>query len=314
MRVFTGVYSAVTTARNSLFDTGFLEAKRLARPVISIGNISTGGSGKTPFVIHLGELLAARGYTFDVLSRGYRRSTRGVLEVSGSGTPEQYGDEPLLIKGKLHCPVFVGADRYAAGLLAEREAPAAQVHLLDDGFQHRKLHRDFDIVMLNPEDLDDRMLPLGRLREPISSLQRADAVIVDREFPFSKLPKGRFQIWQIERKVELPSFSNPAIAFCGVARPQRFFSALRNQGVELREEVIFRDHHRYTTHDVNRLLRIRQAMPNAQFVTTEKDAINLGPQFASLNPVIVPLRVTLLNPESAVDYMFQTLSARHRDA
>src|SRR5580692_5709769 len=123
----------------------------------------------------LGELLKARETKFDVLSRGYGRTSRGVRLVDPAGLPQEFGDEPLLIARKLQVPVIVGEDRYEAGRFAEsRFGP--QIHLLDDGFQHRRLGRDFDIVLVTPDDARDRLLPGGRLREPLRSLQRADAV------------------------------------------------------------------------------------------------------------------------------------------
>ena len=139
---------------------------------MSVGNLSAGGSGKTPFVLLLGELLKARSIKFDVLSRGYGRSSRGVLLVDPAGLPQQFGDEPLLIARKLRVPVIVGEDRYQAGVFAEsRFGP--QVHLLDDGFQHRSLARDFDIALVTPQDANDRLLPAGRMRETLRALGRA---------------------------------------------------------------------------------------------------------------------------------------------
>jgi tetraacyldisaccharide 4'-kinase len=172
-----GLYGAATALRNVLFDRGLLTSRRLERPVVSVGNLSAGGSGKTPFVIALGELLKARGIGFDVLSRGYRRKTRGVLVVESDGSSADFGDEPLLIARWLGVPVIVGESRYEAGRVAERKFQS-QLHILDDGFQHRSLVRDFDIVLMTAPDFEDKMLPTGRLREPLSSLARADAVVL----------------------------------------------------------------------------------------------------------------------------------------
>ncbi len=162
----SAIYGGVVGARNALYDRGWLHARALEGPVISVGNVSAGGSGKTPFVILLGELLQARGIRFDVLSRGYGRKSRGVLLVDPAGLPRDFGDEPLLIARRLRAPVIVGEDRYAAGRFAESRF-GAQIHLLDDGFQHRGLARDFDIVLVTPEDARDRLLPGGRLRESL---------------------------------------------------------------------------------------------------------------------------------------------------
>ena len=152
--------------RNRLYDSGTLRTHKLQGPVVSIGSISAGGAGKTPFLIMLGELLKQRGIAFDVLSRGYGRKTKGVRLVDPQGSPQEFGDEPLLIARKLGVPVIVGEDRYAAGQLAEAKF-GPQVHLLDDGFQHRRLARDFDIVLVTRRELRDTLLPSGRLREPL---------------------------------------------------------------------------------------------------------------------------------------------------
>ena len=139
--ISTLLYTAAIRGRNALYDAGMFRAERLAGPVVSIGNISTGGSGKTPFVICLGELLKQRGIKFDVLSRGYRRQTQGVAIVDPAGTAAEFGDEPLLISRRLGVPVVVGESRYEAGLRAEQQF-GPQLHLLDDGFQHRELARE----------------------------------------------------------------------------------------------------------------------------------------------------------------------------
>lgn len=305
------LYRSVVAVRNYCFDHEILRARRLSWPVISVGNIAVGGSGKTPFVITVGELLRHRGIEVDVLSRGYRRTTTGVLRVDPNGTPEQFGDEPLLIARKLGCPVFVGEDRFDAGLEAEetiKDSKANRVHLLDDGFQHRQLHRDFDIVLLNQEDLGDKLLPAGRLREPLSALRRADVVVVDQNFPEKQLPRGEFQIWRIERNVVVPELNQPVIAFCGIARPQRFFSALRAHGIDVREEIVFRDHHRYTSDDVARLTATQAWHAGSQLVTTEKDAVNLGAHAAELNCLAVPLATALVEAQKAIDFALARIS------
>ena len=145
MNPLSSVYGFITGTRNCFYDSGLLKSHRLSRPVISVGNISVGGSGKTPFVIMLGELLKQRGIAFDVLSRGYGRETRGTIIVDPKGTARHFGDEPLLIARRLGCQVILGESRYQAGRTAEQKS-RMQMHLLDDGFQHRSLARDFDIA------------------------------------------------------------------------------------------------------------------------------------------------------------------------
>lgn len=313
MSLLSALYGQITHARNALYDREILKSRKLTWPVISVGNISAGGSGKTPFVIALGDLLAQRGIWIDVLSRGYGRSSRGVLPVKADGSAQQFGDEPLLIARKLRVPVFVGEDRHSAGVEVERQyggASSNPVHLLDDGFQHRQLHRDFNIVMLNQEDLADKLLPAGRLREPLTALTRADVVVVSESFSADRLPKGDWRLWRTRRTMELPSISEPLIAFCGIARPERFFSGLRESGFDVREEIRFRDHHRYNDIDIERLMQLRLRHGNARLVTTEKDAVNLGPHLTSLNPLVVPMRLELLEAEAAIKHMLGVLAER----
>jgi tetraacyldisaccharide 4'-kinase len=309
----SGIYAAAVGFRNSLYDRRLLTPRSLQGPVISVGNLSTGGSGKTPFVILLGELLQARGIKFDVLSRGYGRNTRGVLLVDPGGTSPDFGDEPLLISRRLQVPVVVGEDRYAAGRFAERQF-GPQSHLLDDGFQHRPLARDFDIVLVTPDDARDRLLPAGRLREPLQALQRADAVVLTGGASAESLRLSDKIVWRVRRGI-VTRTSQPVperpVVFCGIARPQNFLLQLRTAGIDAVAEAFFRDHHTYTEKDVRELLQIRQRSDADGFVTTEKDAINLGGYFASLTPLtVIPVKMELADAANAVDTMLRTIEER----
>src|ERR1700693_1284717 len=177
MNPLSSLFGLGVRARNALYDRGLARVQKLSGPVVSIGNLSVGGSGKTPFVLLLGELLKARGLKFDILSRGYGRKTRGVALVAPPGSTPDFGDDPLLRARRLNVPVIVGEARHAAGIFAEQKF-GPQLHLLDDAFQHRSLARDFDIVLITPEDARDRLLPAGRLRQPLTSLRRADAAVL----------------------------------------------------------------------------------------------------------------------------------------
>src|SRR3954465_1011269 len=179
MNPLSMIYGAVSGARNLVYDTGLFSG-RLRAPVVSVGNISVGGTGKTPFIIYLGQQLQQRGIKFDVLSRGYGRETKGTRVVDLAGSAREYGDEPLLIARTLGVPVIVGESRYHAGLVAEQKF-GSQLHLLDDGFQHRQLHRDLDVVLLGEGDHDDKLLPAGRLREPLIALERAHMVMTESD-------------------------------------------------------------------------------------------------------------------------------------
>jgi tetraacyldisaccharide 4'-kinase len=278
--------------------------------VISVGNISLGGSGKTPFVILLGELLIARGIRFDVLSRGYGRKTRGVLLVDPGGLPQEFGDEPLLIARRLQAAVVVGENRYEAGRFAEsRFGP--QFHLLDDGFQHRGLARDFDIVLVTPGDAGDRMLPAGRLREPLHSLKRADAVVLTSGAAKESFPLAGKMVWRARRGIVAQGIPRKPIVFCGIARPQNFVLQLRAAGVDPVAEAFFRDHHAYTDTDVRDLLQLMQRSEAGGFVTTEKDAVNLGPYLAALAPLaVVPVKMELIDAKNVLESMLRVIEER----
>ena len=301
------IFGSAVAVRNALHDRRILKRFKLARPVVSVGNISVGGSGKTPFIVTLGGLLKERGIEFDVLSRGYGRSSKGIAVVDPSGAPEQFGDEPLFLARKLQVPVVVGADRYQAGLLAEAKF-SARLHLLDDGFQHRQLHRDFDIVMLPDSDLSGSLLPFGKLREPLDSLSRADAVVIA---PDTRRPKQATLAWRVRRHIHFIDSRVKAVAFCGIARPEQFFAGLKQLGMELAATVPFRDHHRYRQRDIARLLRIKARTGARAFITTEKDAINLRPFLPQLGSFqIAMLDLELHAAETVIDTLLRTLEER----
>jgi tetraacyldisaccharide 4'-kinase len=306
----SSVYGLVVLERNRLYDRGKLRARRLRGPVISVGNISTGGSGKTPFVILLGELLKARGIKFDVLSRGYGRQSRGVMQVDPGGSSAMFGDEPLLIARRLEIPVILGEDRYRAGLFAEQKF-GPLLHLLDDGFQHRRLARDFDVVLVTPEDARDRLLPTGRLREPLAALQRADAIVLASGATQEAFPLTGKVVWRVRRGITPTSVPPRPIAFCGIARPQSFMLQLRKAGIEPAAEAVYRDHHAYTEADIRELLALRAKSEAGGFITTEKDAINLGAYFSALQPLaVIPVKMELVDAANAVDTMLRILDER----
>lgn len=310
MSMLSALFGTGVRARNALYDRGTLRARHLQGPTISVGNLSVGGAGKTPFIMLLGELLQARGIAFDVLSRGYGRASRGVAFVDSQGSPREFGDEPLLIARRLGSPVAVGEDRYAAGVAAEAKF-GERLHLLDDGFQHRGLARDFDIVLVTGDDVQDRLLPAGRLREPLSSLRRADAVVLSSAVKAEDLPLEKQLVWRTKRDIVLRDPPTGPVAFCAIARPKQFFLQLRFAGCEPAAEAAFRDHHAYTQSDIRDLLQLRERCQAGGFVTTEKDAINLGALAAQLQPLtVVPVKMELVDAAAALDRMLAVVAQR----
>jgi tetraacyldisaccharide 4'-kinase len=296
------VYGSVVRARNVRFDR--TPPLRLRWPVVSIGNLSVGGAGKTPLVICLAQLLQREGYGPDVLSRGYGRSQRRAERVDPAGSADRFGDEPLLIARSTGVPVYVGARRYQAGVLAESERDSPGVHLLDDGFQHRELARDLDIVVMHRSDLQQRLLPAGRLREPLASLRRAGVVVLRQEdaelestVQAHTRPDCRF--WFVRRILALPSPVQRAVAFCAIARPAEFFGGLAAAGAGLAEQVRFRDHHPYTMADIERLAELGRRVGCDAFMSTAKDEVKLDAAMRSRLNTVAPLRTAALTVEIA---------------
>ena len=294
MSLLSGVYERAARHRRAWYGRHSHRTRRLARPVISVGNLVVGGSGKTPVVSALARLLSAAGERPAILTRGYgrRRVADGVVVVSNGRevlvpTP-QSGDEPQMLARALPgVPVLVSPDRYLAGCLAERTF-GCTVHLLDDGFQHVHLARDLDLLVMATADLDERLLPGGRLREPLEAAAAADALLVsgtEEDAAAVSARLGITPVFRVTSRYEPPRLVAPdgrasergrrIVAVAGIARPERFFAALRTEGWDVAREIVFRDHHWFSRRD---LVAIQQAAVDASadlVVTTEKDAMRL---------------------------------------
>lgn len=316
------LYAAGLAWQNLMVKSGWEPVRRLRFPVVSIGNLSTGGAGKTPLAIELARLLVARGFHVDILSRGYGRRSAIAARVRPEGAAEDFGDEPLLLARQTGLPVFVDAERYAAGLLAEGDIPQQDagrpcVHLLDDGFQHRRLARAVDIVLLNREDWQDALLPAGNRREFRSALRRAHVLVIPAEEPDleTELRAAGWQgpVWKLSRRMRVPTVEGPVAAFCGIARPAQFFAGLSAAGLTLATQSAFRDHHPYTVADCHRLINSARANGATALVTTEKDLARLGTLSAVLRGDLplhaVPLAVTLQDEAAALAWLVARLQA-----
>jgi tetraacyldisaccharide 4'-kinase len=299
----SAVYGGVARLRRSWYASHPQAVRRLDRPVISVGNLVVGGSGKTPVVAYIARLLRQHGHVPSILTRGYgrRRVHDGVVVVSDgervrAGLDES-GDEPLMLATQLTgVPVLVSPDRYLAGRLAERHF-ACTVHLLDDGFQHLQLARETNLLIVEPSDLDAQVLPAGPLREPIDAGRMADAVLVAGSSDEAARVGSRLGLstaFRLTRRYGAlkPLDGHSAIAAQGgtqgsgtrivalaaVARPERFFSALRAQGWMVVREMAFHDHHHFTPRDLEAVHRAVQDTNADLVVTTWKDAVRIGPR------------------------------------
>jgi tetraacyldisaccharide 4'-kinase len=334
------VYGTAAAWRRRWYAHDPARRRRLSRPVISVGNLRTGGSGKTPVVEHIARLLLARGERPAILTRGYARvaASDGVTVVSDGSRVlepvERAGDEPLMLARALPgVPVLVGADRYLSGRMAEQRF-GATIHLLDDGFQHLALARDVDLLIAGQDDVRDRVLPAGHLREPLAAAAVADALLVrDDGVEGTERLKHALGIntaFHIRRVLGTPRLvdtgepvdarvDEAVFAVTGIARPDRFFADLAAVGWRIAGTRTFRDHHPFTDDDVDRMARAARDASAALVLTTEKDGVRLeglalrssnGRHFKGLTIAAVPLTVTI-EPPAFAGWLLARVRAKH---
>lgn len=305
---FSVIYDVYARVRAWLYQNGWLHQRHLRGKVISVGNLTVGGTGKTPMVMWLAEKFLAHGKRVVILSRGYR----------GSGDTS---DEIALMKHRLGDRVTfgVGKDRFAEGQRIEAAKPV-DIFLLDDGFQHLRLARDLDIVMLDGSRMlqNEWLLPSGALREPIAACRRADVLVVTRKAERPEIQASdshSFSIFyaqtrllgfrRLSRDDSLRYVSEigpgPFFAFCGVGNPQAFFDDLSHWHVPIAGKRNFRDHHRYSAKDLQDLKREALRAGAIAFVTTEKDACNISDATAFELPIFAAAIELALSSESEFD-------------
>jgi len=301
----SALYGAGVSFRLALYRRGLLAVRRAARPVVSVGNVAAGGTGKTPFVRWLAAELLRRGRHPSILTRGYGRSSRGTVVVSdGRGTRAGVaasGDEPALLARALPAvPIVADVRRAAAAARAESLEAPVDLHLLDDGFSHVGLARDVDVVLLDATapDAGGALLPAGLLREPLSALARADLIVVTkteqadpaaavevarRHAPGVPLYRARTAVLGVLGRdganvdpADLPAGTTVAVA--GIARPEAFRATLDGMGIAPAEILAFRDHEPYGPAAVGRIERALEESGATAVLTTEKDAVKLEPR------------------------------------
>ncbi len=294
-------YAAAARLRAAAYKSGVLRQRRLDAHVISVGNLTVGGTGKTPMVLWIAERLLAEGKKTGILTRGYRgRAAKAAESASGSAGAESTSDEVQLLKARLGAQVAigVGADRFATGQELVREG--VDWLILDDGYQHLRLARDVNLLLIDASDPfgGGRVLPAGRLREPRSALARADIIAITRSDHapavetlirrYTQVPI--FYAFAQPQPVRLagseggayPGKEDPAarskrlFAFCGIGNPGAFVSDLRAWGFHLVGSRFFRDHHRYTQQDIQTVEREALAAGAEGLICTEKDIFNLS--------------------------------------
>jgi tetraacyldisaccharide 4'-kinase len=337
IQILSAAYGAAAAWRRAWYARDPARQRQLARPVVSVGNLRVGGSGKTPVVEYIARLLLARGERPAILTRGYgRRVARdGVTVVSDGATVlaevDEAGDEPLMLARALPgVSVLVGTDRYLSGRLAERRL-GATVHLLDDGFQHLELARDVDLLLVAEDDLQDQPLPAGRLRERISAAAIADAALITAGYDTAAERIGRgfgiSPVFRVTRaigaprrvagardSVVVPSGSRVFVV-TGIARPDRFVADILSVGWEISGMIEFRDHHPFTARDIRRIATEAEAAGSALVLTTEKDAVRLAAcDLGDLPIASVPLVVGVEPREAFERWLVARIDAHPQSA
>jgi tetraacyldisaccharide 4'-kinase len=299
--------------RHAGYKHGWFKVRRLARPVVSVGNLTVGGTGKTPLVACVANILLRQGWKPSILTRGYGRSSKAEMIVVEPGTgrradAQEVGDEPAILARMFpQLPLIVCADRFRGGQVAE-ERFKVEAHILDDGFQHLALARDVDLLALDAtQTISDRLLlPAGRQREPLSALQRAQIVVLTRldsanskpleelvlrVHPAAQVFRSRTELlgWTDALGGEAVSLeeirTQKVAAFCAIGNPRAFFSDLRRWGFNLVTENAFPDHHVYTGEEIRKLAARACRNGAAALLTTQKDAAKFSQDWTVKLPI-----------------------------
>jgi tetraacyldisaccharide 4'-kinase len=296
------------------YKTGLLKTRRLSHPVISVGNLTVGGTGKTPLVSSVAKALLRQGLKPSILTRGYGRRSQAQLMIIEPGEghradPQEVGDEPALLARMLpEVPIVLCADRFRGGQAAEARFHV-DAHILDDGFQHLALARDIDLVALDATQRISnwRLLPAGRQREPLSALGRAQIVIITRVDsgdaqslqnlvqkvqPAARIFRSRTALhewtdaWSGQAIPHAKIRGQKVAAFCGVGNPQAFFADLRRWGFTLVAEDAFPDHHVYTGGEIHQLVETARKNGASALLTTQKDAVKFSRDWTPGLPIL----------------------------
>lgn len=284
------LYGSAVSRRNRRFDSASFQKTKLKIPVISIGNISIGGSGKTPFAKLIAEYLLKTGHKPGIIGSGYGRNSTGEVIVSdGLGNfadVSDSGDEMLMLAKALRVPVLVHNKKYLAAKSIESKFPVDCV-IVDDGFQHRWLDRNLEVVLVDESVFNTPdLLPLGRLREPLTSLRRADVVcLMNCEIPprFEKLidPERVISAKTVSKEIYLAGNNaysekpDNAVIITAIAKPERFRNSVKSAGIFIKKEFTFRDHHSYNKSDINKIIAYCKKSSIKNIITTEKDMVKL---------------------------------------
>ena len=333
LKILSKIYGLVVSIRNKYYDNNTSKLVKLDCPVISVGNLSVGGTGKTPFVHMLTKYFLSKNLKPVIVGRGYKKRKKGIVEAHDGKKFVNYakdvGDEMFLLARKLRIPVIAGEKKWETAQFAEKKFNPDLI-IIDDGFQHRKLHRDIDIVIIDQETIDkSELLPYGKLREPINSLLRADIIVLAGYISLDKNIKKYIREDAIIIRVvtiqaspykyfdknfynldELKDEIGNVVAFAGIAKPDRFFDMITNLGLNIEEKHIYSDHFIYKKNDILKLIDNAKKNNIRILATTEKDAVKVAKyrnlfQAKEIELLVFPIAFNIVKGKN---YFFKYLS------
>ena len=316
------LYGILICIRNQLFDLSWIQINSFNKPIISIGNITLGGTGKTPLVIYIAKILLKKNITPGIISRGYKRKSKGMVIVHNGKEllvdVMTSGDEPYLMAKTLKkVPIIVCKNR-SLGIKKLLKNYSIDIIIMDDAFQHRKVKRNLDIITIAANEINAnyKLLPLGKMREPLHNIQRSHLVVytkTENKIPdiHSKLQPYLFNDYTIstfepllmkyESKgyIESSAPNEPLFAFCGIADPQSFFKSITKLGINIKDKIIYRDHQNYNKTIINQLSQRIKNNNGKKVITTEKDLVKLPDSFIDFFEVYI-IKINIIFKEDSL--------------
>ncbi|MGA2298278.1 MAG: tetraacyldisaccharide 4'-kinase [FCB group bacterium] len=326
LNILSNIYGFFIDKRNRNFDNKRNSIIEISKPVISVGNISVGGTGKTPFVQMLAAGLQSRGNKPAIIGGGYKRKTKGKLIISDGGfifsNANECGDEMYLLAKNLNVPVIVHDKKYLAALVADEKFDI-DVVIVDDGFQHRKLKRNIDIVIIDNKTIENsKLIPAGVLREPLNNISRANIIALNEDvdnkilMPYLtsnhvvikvKSVPGKIYDLNSGNEISIEEFENikkGSLAFSGIANPVRFIDSLTQLDIKIIKHIKYADHHKYSNNDIRKIINQCVNLSINKIITTEKDAVKLD--FAkgifiknNISCYVLPVRTEIIEGEDS---------------
>ena len=317
MKILSYIYLLITNIRNFFYDTNLIKAYNSDSYVISIGNIIAGGTGKTPIIIHIANLLKNEGYKVGIITGGYRRKSKGLIEVHDvdklSTTVDKAGDEAFMIAKKTHVPLLIHDMKYKALKELDRKFEL-DIVLIDDGFQHRKIHRDLDIVIINDKTIEENnLIPAGMLREKKSNISRSDLLLY-RDLESSLNIHDNIDKFHFRSNINATKINkNKSVVVTAIANSSNFVKFLNENDASIENVFKFKDHHFFTDSEVENIINYCKSNNIKSIYTTEKDYVKLNvfsPNISDndIGLICIELEIIFDNPNKFKNYILSKIN------